>query len=168
MKIILNFAISALLIASAKARVLSAGDITQMKGLFRMADKDGNGSMNTQEFGGVFNVMGQSPSPSELQETLNGADNDGNGTIDVSEFLEMVSGPRPNFQGETEEDRETRHKFKSFDHDGNGKIDRSELKKTLIGLGEILADYELDDALNRADFNGDGELDFDEFKRIIN
>jgi len=50
--------------------------------------------------------------------------------------------------------------FRFFDEDGDGTISREELKKCMRKIGEELSDDDLNEMLNEADLNGDGQIDF--------
>jgi Ca2+-binding EF-hand superfamily protein len=53
--------------------------------------------------------------------------------------------------------------FKLFDADGNGKISKQELHKMMSGLD--LKDIQ--ELIQMADSNGDGEIDFQEFSALL-
>lgn len=53
------------------------------------------------------------------------------------------------------------------DKDGSGKIDATELRNIMLSLGENLSDEEVNQMIKEADLNGDGEIDFDEFMRML-
>lgn len=53
------------------------------------------------------------------------------------------------------------------DKDGSGKIDATELRNIMMSLGENLSDEEVNQMIKEADLNGDGEIDFDEFMRML-
>ena len=58
--------------------------------------------------------------------------------------------------------------FASFDKDGTGSISVEELREVLVeNLGQQVSDDELDRLVKLADANGDGEIDFDEFKALM-
>ena len=56
--------------------------------------------------------------------------------------------------------------FKMFDTDGSGSIDRSELRHLLTGeeFKDVYSEDQLRSAIEEVDDNGDGEIDFEEFK----
>ena len=54
-----------------------------------------------------------------------------------------------------------------FDTDGSGKISSGELKKVMLNLGEQLTDEEIDEMIREADADGDGEVDYDEFVKMM-
>ena len=54
-----------------------------------------------------------------------------------------------------------------FDSDGSGKISQEELKLVMQNLGEKLTDEEITEMIREADEDGDGEVDFDEFVKMM-
>ena len=57
--------------------------------------------------------------------------------------------------------------FTKFDSDGSGSIDADELNEALISMGQTLTSEQLQDLVEEIDVNGDGEIDFDEFKVLF-
>eukprot|EP00168_Porphyra_purpurea_P018874 TRINITY_DN7236_c0_g1_i10.p5 TRINITY_DN7236_c0_g1~~TRINITY_DN7236_c0_g1_i10.p5 ORF type:complete len:102 (-),score=46.03 TRINITY_DN7236_c0_g1_i10:187-492(-) len=99
----------------------------------------------------------------ELQQMINEVDADGNGKIDFAEFVTLMARKMNN----TDKDSEIFEAFKVFDKDGSGKIDATELRNIMMSLGENLSDEEVNQMIKEADLNGDGEIDFDEFMRML-
>lgn len=60
-----------------------------------------------------------------------------------------------------------RRTFEIFDTDGSGKISSTELKQVMEKLGEQLDDFQISEMIREADKDGDGEIDFDEFVRMV-
>ena len=58
-----------------------------------------------------------------------------------------------------------RRTIEIFDTDGSGKISSSELKRVMEKLGEQLDDFQISEMIREAD--KDGEIDFDEFVRMV-
>lgn len=50
--------------------------------------------------------------------------------------------------------------FRVFDRDGNGSISKEELRFAITTLGEKVKEEELDDLMNAADLNGDGQINY--------
>ena len=98
-----------------------------------------------------------------LRPLVNEVDIDGNGTIELDEFIEMMRRPVP----ENDTDEELRAAFRAFDADGNGYISHAELKAVMQSLGEGLTDAEIMEMIIEADLNGDGLIDFEEFKNMM-
>ena len=57
--------------------------------------------------------------------------------------------------------------FKLFDDDGSGKISFKNLKRVARELGETMTDEELQEMIEEADRDGDGEIGEDDFIRIM-
>lgn len=91
------------------------------------------------------------------------ADKDGNGTIDFAEFMEMM--PRQEKDDNAEE--EMLEAFQVFDTDGNGSITADELRQIFSNLGEKLTDEEINDMIKEADMDGDGEINYQEFVKMM-
>ena len=54
-----------------------------------------------------------------------------------------------------------------FDGDGNGLISIAELRNVNSNLDEVLTDEELDKMIEEADVDGNGEIDYKEFVRMM-
>ena len=57
--------------------------------------------------------------------------------------------------------------FKAFDADGDGTTSKEELKKILAKFGQTLTDAELDAVMAEVDTDGDGQIDYAEFKQAM-
>ena len=57
--------------------------------------------------------------------------------------------------------------FRLFDDDNTGKISLKNLKRVARELGEAMTEEELQEMIDEADRNGDGEIDEEEFVRIM-
>ena len=155
---------------------------------------DGNGSISATELASILKKMGTEASESELKvrglflalsldecvwsfegavvdcaplpqkDMIHEIDVDGDGEIQFEEFLLLFSRHKKN---QLPEDEELRQAFKVFDADGNGTISKVELKRVMDMLGEKLNDAQIDEMMKEADINGDGEIDFGEFKKMM-
>lgn len=50
-----------------------------------------------------------------------------------------------------------------LDHDGNGYISADELRAIMSNLGEELSEEEINEIVQEADIDGDGQIDYEEF-----
>ncbi|KAI7884596.1 EF-hand [Lichtheimia hyalospora FSU 10163] len=57
--------------------------------------------------------------------------------------------------------------FKAFDRNGDNLISRDELQHVMTNLGEQLSPNDITAMMKEADTNGDGFIDFEEFKRLL-
>jgi len=138
----------------------------EFKEAFDYFDKDGSGSISSDELLQVMRAMGQNPTEDELLNLVMEVDIDGNGTIDFPEFLEMMKKKAT----EVDEEADLREAFKLFDRNRDGYIDRKELKKVTSMLGTMLTTEELDEFMRDADVvrgDGNGKLDYDEFVKML-
>lgn len=94
------------------------------------------------------------------------ADTDGNGTIDFSEFVGMMPAATRNERAENAEE-EMLEAFQIFDADGNGNISADELRQIMENLGERLTQEEVEDMVKEADIDGDGQINYEEFVRMM-
>jgi centrin-1 len=62
---------------------------------------------------------------------------------------------------------EARKAFRLFDAGETGKIGFADLKRVATELGEPLTDGELQEMIDEADRDGDGEVDEGEFMRVM-
>jgi len=142
---------------------LSEEQISEFKEAFSLFDKDGDGTITTVELGTVMRSLGQNPTEAELQDMINEVDADGNGTIDFPEFLTMMARK----MRDTDSEEEIKEAFKVFDKDGNGYISAAELRHVMTNLGEKLSDSEVDEMIREADIDGDGQINYDEFVKMM-
>eukprot|EP00092_Neocalanus_flemingeri_P055916 GFUD01066221.1.p1 GENE.GFUD01066221.1~~GFUD01066221.1.p1 ORF type:complete len:145 (+),score=66.17 GFUD01066221.1:79-513(+) len=135
----------------------------EFKEAFDTFDKDGSGTISSEELLGVMRAMGQNPTEDELLNLVLEVDVDGNGTIDFPEFLDMMKKKA----GEVDEGAELREAFKIFDRNRDGYIDMKELKKVVAMLGTMLTKEEVEEFMAEADKDGNGKLDYDEFVKMF-
>merc|ERR1712138_335312 len=98
-----------------------------------------------------------------MGKMISDIDNDGNGSIEFGEFLEMMTGK----MGEKDTREDIEKVFKLFDDDNTNKISFRNLARVAEELGENIDDEELQDMITQADRDGDGEINIDEFYRIM-
>ena len=110
--------------------------------------------------------LGHNPTEDELQDIINKVDTDGNGTIEFSEFCaRMVKKIKD--KNSSIDEAEIRQSFDLFDLDGNGYITKFELTHVMASLGEELTEQEIDEMMSDADTDGDGQVNFEEFSRMM-
>ena len=69
--------------------------------------------------------------------------------------------------GERDSKEEILKAFRLFDDDETGKISFKNLKRVAKELGENMTDEELAEMIEEADRDGDGEINEEEFLRIM-
>ncbi|PSR90104.1 Calmodulin-related protein [Actinidia chinensis var. chinensis] len=121
------------------------------------------GCITTKELGTVMRSLGQNPTEAELQDMINEVDADGNGTIDFPEFLNLMARKMK----DTDSEEELKEAFRVFDKDQNGFISAAELRHVMTNLGEKLTDEEVDEMIREADVDGDGQINYEEFVKVM-
>ncbi|CAK9154281.1 unnamed protein product [Ilex paraguariensis] len=158
------------------AEQLTEEQIAEFKEAFSLFDKDGDGCITSKELGTVMRSLGQNPTEAELQDMINEVDADQNGTIDFSEFLNLMARKMKGTDSDdeleealkdTDSEEELKEAFKVFDKDQNGFISAAELRHVMTNLGEKLTDEEVDEMIREADLDGDGQVNYEEFVRMM-
>lgn len=130
---------------------------------FGLFDKNGDGSISTAELGEVMRSLGHKPTEEALRVMVDEVDADGNGNIDFAEFLTLMARRMKAKDSQAE----ILEAFKVFDKDNSGKISVKELREVMTSLGEKLTEGEVEEMIKDADTNGDGEIDINEFVKMM-
>lgn len=138
-------------------------ELTELKDIFAMFDKDNSGSIDIKELDAMVSSLGIAATPEDLNDMIQEADLDGSGTIEFSEFKLLIG---PHFQKEKPPEDYV-EAFKFFDKDGDGFISRTELRHIMNTVDVSLAETDIEEMIKEADANGDGKIDFDEFIKMM-
>ncbi|XP_062440414.1 centrin-2-like [Rhea pennata] len=98
-----------------------------------------------------------------MKKIISEVDEDGSGKINFESFLRVMTQK----MAEPCSKEEILRAFKLFDHDGTGKISFDKLKLVAVEIGEDITDEELQEMINEADLDGDGQVNKKEFLRIL-
>ena len=143
------------------AQHLSHDEINGLKELFKSFDTNDDGHISLDELReGLSASFGNAVlEANDLEDMLRNADVDGSGAIDYEEFLAATVNWRL-----LEREDILRKLFTELDEDGSGTLTIEEIENSLgrTALGPV--DHaEVLEMVQRADKNGDGVVDFDEF-----
>ncbi|CAB1337344.1 unnamed protein product [Coregonus sp. 'balchen'] len=125
----------------------------EIREAFDLFDTDGSGTIDVKELKVAMRALGFEPKKEEIKKMIADIDKEGSGTIDFNDFLYSKE--------------EILKAFRLFDDDGTGKISFKNLKRVAKDLGENLTDEELQEMIDEADRDGDGEINEQEFLRIM-
>ncbi|KAM9375412.1 uncharacterized protein cetn4 [Pholidichthys leucotaenia] len=135
----------------------------EVKEAFDLFDTDGSGTIDVKELKVAMRALGFEPKKEEIKKMITDLDKGGSGTVDFSDFLSIMTVK----MGEKDSKEEILKAFRLFDDDCTGKISFKNLKRVAKELGENLTDEELQEMIDEADRDGDGEVSEEEFLRIM-
>ncbi|XP_030536761.2 probable calcium-binding protein CML23 [Rhodamnia argentea] len=144
----------------------SLGTMDEVRLIFNKYDVNGDGKISYDELRQVLSALGQTAAtPKEARCMLSEIDRDGDGFIDPDEFAEFFArGPSA---GSEDEQREIKEVFDIYDLDKNGRISAKELHTVMAKLGEKCSLSDCRRMVGSVDRDGDGEVDFEEFKAMM-
>merc|ERR1711998_741734 len=154
--------------AAKGAKKAGKADLTEeqkqeIREAFDLFDTDGAGCIDAKELKVAMRALGFAPKKEEVRKMISDIDKDGDGTIDFDEFMMMLTAK----MGEKDSREEIIKAFRLFDDDETGRISFKNLKRVARELGETMTDEELQEMVDEADRDGDGEINEEEFLRIM-
>ncbi|XP_018572981.1 caltractin [Anoplophora glabripennis] len=142
---------------------LSEEQKTDIREAFDLFDNEGIGKIDAKDLKVAIRALGFEPKKEEIKKMIADIDKDGTGKISFDDFLELMSIK----MAEKDSKEEIMKAFRLFDDDETGKISFKNLKRVAKELGENLTDEELQEMIDEADRDGDGEINQEEFLRIM-
>eukprot|EP00735_Rhodelphis_limneticus_P008495 TRINITY_DN21526_c0_g1::TRINITY_DN21526_c0_g1_i1::g.10043::m.10043 TRINITY_DN21526_c0_g1::TRINITY_DN21526_c0_g1_i1::g.10043 ORF type:complete len:174 (+),score=35.16,sp/Q9R1K9/CETN2_MOUSE/66.47/5e-73,EF-hand_1/PF00036.27/3.1e-08,EF-hand_1/PF00036.27/0.009,EF-hand_1/PF00036.27/1.6e-06,EF-hand_1/PF00036.27/8.4e-09,EF-hand_7/PF13499.1/1.2e-11,EF-hand_7/PF13499.1/5.2e-12,EF-hand_6/PF13405.1/1.6e-08,EF-hand_6/PF13405.1/3.3,EF-hand_6/PF13405.1/2.2e-06,EF-hand_6/PF13405.1/0.001,EF-hand_8/PF13833.1/8.3e len=135
----------------------------EIREAFDLFDTDCSGTIDAKELKVAMRALGFEPDKNEAKKLVESMDTSGAGLINFEQFLEIMT-TKILSRDPTEEILKA---FKLFDDDNSGKISFKKLKRVCKELGEAYTDEELQEMIDEADRDGDGELNEEEFVRVM-
>ncbi|CAB4014341.1 calmodulin 5 [Paramuricea clavata] len=108
-----------------------------------------------------MNQAGHDATEEMVKNMLKSHDKDENGVLSIDEFEAFLK------KDNSVNYAELREAFDLFDINGNGYISKDELIQAMKKMGENLSDKEIGTMIRKADINKDGQVSFEEFKRMM-
>ncbi|XP_072482447.1 centrin-2 isoform X2 [Notamacropus eugenii] len=162
----------------------------EIREAFDLFDTDGTGTIDVKELKVAMRALGFEPKKEEIKKMIADIDKEGTGKISFNDFLAVMTQKMNqeawndlyhlrclytkikartwSFCGAEKDTKEEILKaFRLFDDDETGKISFKNLKRVARELGENLTDEELQEMIDEADRDGDGEVSEQEFLRIM-
>ncbi|KAJ1821069.1 Calcineurin subunit B [Coemansia sp. RSA 2599] len=142
----------------------TAEEIERLYKRFSKLDKDNSGTIDKSEFMSIPQLA-NNPLSARLIDIF---DADGGGDVDFIEFITGLS----TFSSKGQKEEKLRFAFKIYDMDRDGFISNGELFMVLkMMTGNNLTPAQLqqivDKTIREADKDGDGKIDFTEFKNFV-
>ena len=129
--------------------------------VFDTMDDNKDGVLSKEELYKGFEKVGKIGNKEEFEEVFNDVDKDGDGKVSFGEYLAASVDKKKVLSEER-----ILSVFKLFDMDKNGKIDLYEFSEVFQHNDEILVEN-WKDMLTDVDTNGDGNIDFEEFRVLM-
>ncbi|XP_020588334.1 calmodulin-like protein 7 [Phalaenopsis equestris] len=151
------------------SRSESLPDSSDLRTLFATFDSNSDGFISAAELSHSLRRLGLHTTGDDLTNMMERMDSNGDGLIDLNEFGELCNSLRSEPAAEEEDDGELRKAFDVFDGNGNGLITAEELSLVLKSLG-LQEGHRADacrDMISKIDLDGDGMVNFDEFKKMM-
>lgn len=143
---------------------MAEGSDKEVEKVFNRIDTDGDGKISESELKGVVKALDSSVSQEEVGMMMREMDKDHNGFVDLKEFTEFQRGG----DGDCEVDDELRDAFQMYDLDKDGVISVKELHLVLNKLGDKSSIGDCARMIKSVDSDGDGCVNFEEFKKMMN
>lgn len=142
---------------------LSEEQKADIKQAFDLFDTECTGHIESKELKVAIRALGFEPKKEEIKRMIADVDKEGTGKISFADFLQVMTVK----MAEKDSNEEILKAFRLFDDDDTGKISFKNLKRVAKELGENLNDEELREMLDEADLDGDGEVNEEEFLRVM-
>ncbi|CAO1377879.1 unnamed protein product [Diamesa hyperborea] len=134
-----------------------------IKEAFDLFDTNGVGVIDIKELKVAIRALGFEPKKEEIKKMMLDVDKDSSGKLSYGDFLTLMTVK----MAEKDTKEEILKAFRLFDDDETGTISFKNIKRVAKELGENLTDEELQEMIDEADRDGDGEVNQDEFLRIM-
>ncbi|PKI52836.1 probable calcium-binding protein CML27 [Punica granatum] len=132
----------------------------ELQKVFNQFDTNGDGKISAAELSQVLSAMGSVTSKEDIQRAMEEIDSDRDGYINLPEFAALC---RSNSSGESD----LRDAFNLYDQDRNGLISASELHLVLNRLNMGCSVEDCVRMIKSVDYDGDGNVNFAEFKKMM-
>ena len=144
-------------------QLLSKEDRMEMRKLFVEWDKNGDGVLSKEEILEGYRRTYGRIDENEIINMIKSIDMDNNGYIDYNEFLACAVSREKVLSKENLE-----YAFTQIDSDLSGKISVDEIRSIFAKSNNQNIDVKVfEGMLKDADANGDGEIEFEEYKNIM-
>ncbi|XXG44934.1 hypothetical protein AAC387_Pa02g0159 [Persea americana] len=140
-------------------------DPAELRRVFQMFDRNGDGRVTKQELTDKLQNLGIFIADNELMSMIEKIDVNGDGCVDIDEFGELYQ----QIMDEKDEEEDMREAFNVFDQNGDGFITVEELRSVLASLG-LKQGRTIEDCkkmIRKVDVDGDGMVNYKEFRQMM-
>ena len=135
----------------------------EIREAFDLFDSESSGAIDAKELKVAMRALGFEPKKEEIRKILAEVDKSGEGIIRYDDFLDIMT------QKMLERDpvEEMKKAFVLICEEGHDKITLKSLQKVAKELGENMSIEELQEMIEEADRDGDGEIGEEDFLKIM-
>lgn len=140
-------------------------DQTELKRVFQMFDRNGDGKITKKELSDSLENLGIFIPDIDLAQMIEKIDVNKDGCVDLDEFGDLYQS----IMDEKDEEEDMREAFNVFDRNGDGYISVDELRSVLASLG-LKQGRTFEDCkkmIMKVDVDGDGRVNFSEFREMM-
>ncbi|XP_022106348.1 calmodulin-like isoform X2 [Acanthaster planci] len=149
----------------------SQEQFSEFKAAFSIFDKDGDGTVTSDELAVVLRSIGLNPTKRELDMIIKEADTDGNNMIELNEFLAtMTQKMMQEGRGQDDDvmtEQEIKKTYDVFDSNGNGYISAADIRRVGTLYGECITDEGANQMIGEADTDSDGRVTYEDFLKMM-
>lgn len=142
---------------------LSLEQKIDIKKAFDLFDTECTGFIEVKELRVAIRALGFEPTKDDIRNMMEEIDKDKSGRIAFNDFLFIMRKK----MAEKDTKQELMKSFSFFDDDHTGSISFDNLKRVARELGENLTDEELQEMIDEADLDNDGEVSSEEFLSVL-
>ncbi|XP_075018792.1 uncharacterized protein LOC142087903 [Calonectris borealis] len=135
----------------------------ELREAFELFDRDASGLIDVSDLKITVRALGCELGREEMKKIISELNEEGSGKLTFKLFLQVMTQK----MAEPCLKKEILQAFEVFDCDGTGKISFENLKVVASEVGEDITDEELQEMIDEADVDGDGEVDKQEFLRML-
>lgn len=150
-------------VAIKKPRELTEEQKQEIKEAFDLFDTEGKNEISAKELKVALRALGFEPKKDEVKRILEDIDKNPDSVLHYDEFHEIMS------QKVADRDPidEMKKAFMLLCDEGNDRITFKSLRKTAEELGENMTKEELQEMIDEADYDKDGEISEEDFIKIM-
>ena len=146
-----------------RKKELREDQLNEIQDSFDLFDKDGTGTIDAEDLWVVMRALGCEPRKEDIKKLVGEVDKEGTGQVDFDGYLQIVL----NKMAEKPSDDDILKAFRLFDAEGKNAIGVDDLRRVALQIGEQITDEELGEMISEADHQGRGDVDQEDFIKII-
>ena len=142
---------------------LSVDEVEEIKEAFDLFDTDNSGAIAVNELTSAMKSLGFDVKNAVVFQMVEELDADGSGEIEFGEFLDIMTA---RLNEKTSRD-DINRVFNLFDKDRNGDLEVDDLTRVCKDVGEDVSAEDIREIIQRADLDGDGVVNMEDFYNVI-